>query len=81
MDVDDNCKTKTIEAIKAYQERLGMPYPDGLIELGNKTERALNGDSAAAAEHKGAEGETRAKVAAASKAAPTAKPTVAKAAT
>ena len=67
-----------------------MPYPDGLIELGNKTERALNGDSAAAAEHKGAEGETRAKVAAssgagpkaaASKAAAAAKPTGAKAAT
>lgn len=41
--VDGKCGPKTIQAIKAYQKQLGMPYPDGLIEPGKTTEQALRG--------------------------------------
>src|SRR5690349_17507787 len=37
LDTDGKIGPKTIQAIKAFQKTLGMPYPDGLVEVGKKT--------------------------------------------
>lgn len=44
LDPDGKLGGKTIQAIKDFQKGLGMPYPDGLVEPGNLTEKALNGE-------------------------------------
>ncbi len=61
LNVDGVCGAKTIEAILAFQKKIGMSPPDGLVEPGNRTEAALNGKTIPAAGKgagKGATGST-----------------------
>lgn len=43
--VDGKCDAKTIAAIRAFQQRLGKFKPDGLVEVGRGTARALAGSA------------------------------------
>ena len=43
LDVDGKIGSGTVRAIKAYQQRIGIAYPDGLVEVGKKTATALAG--------------------------------------
>ena len=43
LDVDGKIGSRTIQAIKAFQKKIGIVYPDGLVEVGKKTATALAG--------------------------------------
>ena len=41
VDIDGKVGPKTIQAIKALQSKIGLRYPDGLVEVGGKTATEL----------------------------------------
>jgi peptidoglycan hydrolase-like protein with peptidoglycan-binding domain len=48
--VDGKIGPKTIAAIIAFQKKIGLASPDGLVEPGKRTEAALNGKAAPASD-------------------------------
>jgi peptidoglycan hydrolase-like protein with peptidoglycan-binding domain len=49
--VDGKCGPKTIAAIQAFQKTIGYANPDGLVEPGKATARALGGEKVTVPTH------------------------------
>ncbi|HTF87660.1 MAG TPA: peptidoglycan-binding domain-containing protein [Planctomycetota bacterium] len=48
LNVDGKIGSRTIQAIRDFQKKIGIAYPDGLVEVGKRTATALAGNGSAA---------------------------------